>query len=136
MITRLRVRTAKGSSAVDITPQVSQAVRSSGIQSGVCHVYVPHTTAGATINEGADASVADDLLDHLDRLVPWDGPYRHAEGNAAAHIKSSLVGHAATILVEGGRLLLGTWQAIFLCEFDGPREREVLVTVVGGDRAT
>ncbi len=116
---------------VDITGQVAAIVRAGGVAEGVCHVYVPHTTAGVTINENADPDVTADMLAGLDRLVP-QLPYRHAEGNSPAHIKASLLGAAATVPVTGGALYLGTWQAIYLGEFDGPRRRTVCVTIVGG----
>jgi len=129
-MTRLRVRTSERSCMVDVTPQIRRAVDASGVQSGICLVCVPHTTAGVTVNEGADPAVVEDILTHLDKLVPRGAAYRHEEGNSAAHIKATLVGQSAEILVESRQLVLGTWQAIFLCEFDGPREREVLVKVV------
>ena len=101
------------------------------MQSGTCHVYVPHTTAGLTINENADPDVARDILADLARLVPAEGDYRHAEGNSDAHIKASLVGFSAMVPVVDGRPALGTWQGVYLCEFDGPRRRRVLVGVTG-----
>lgn len=116
---------------VDITGQVAAIVRAGGVAEGVCHVYVPHTTAGVTINENADPDVTADMLAGLDRLVP-QLPYRHAEGNSPAHIKASLLGAAATVPITGGALYLGTWQAIYLGEFDGPRRRTVCVTLAGG----
>jgi secondary thiamine-phosphate synthase enzyme len=100
------------------------------VHSGVCHVYVPHTTAGITVNEGADPDVARDIEAALDRLVPKDAGYRHAEGNSDSHVKSALMGSSATVFVAGGRLELGRWQGIFLCEFDGPRERTLRIKVV------
>lgn len=112
-----------------ITEQVQEMVNASGISDGVCHVYVPHTTAGVTINEGADPDVVRDMIMELNRIVPFEDGYRHAEGNSAAHIKASMMGSSATILVQDGKLQLGTWQAIFFCEFDGPRRRDVLVRV-------
>jgi len=114
----------------DITLKVKDAVESSGIQSGVCYVFVPHTTAGITVNEHADPSVAEDITAQLEAMVPQHNNYRHMEGNAPAHIKASLVGNSETLLVEGGKLVLGTWQGIFLCEFDGPRNRTVLIKVM------
>ncbi len=116
---------------VDITEKVRSAAARSGKRRGCVFVYVPHTTAGITINEHADPDVAADIQRTLDRLVPWDGPYRHSEGNAAAHVKAALLGHCATIPVEGGKLALGTWQGIFFAEFDGPRRRKVFVQVIG-----
>ncbi len=126
----LSIQTHQRAEMVDITAQVQAAVGESGIRDGICYVYVPHTTAGLTINENADPNVPRDLLAQLERLVPWDGPYHHAEGNAAAHIKASLVGSSLAIFVHGGRLALGTWQAVFFCEFDGPRSRQVYVETV------
>ncbi|HID94726.1 MAG TPA: YjbQ family protein [Candidatus Latescibacteria bacterium] len=126
------VSTHSRSQLLDITAQIQRVVSESGIKEGICHIYVPHTTAGLTINEGADPSVRKDILMELDRNIPWDGDYHHLEGNAAAHIKASLVGSSKTVFIEGGRLILGTWQAIFFCEFDGPRRRRVLVKITGG----
>jgi secondary thiamine-phosphate synthase enzyme len=125
MIVSISIRTRNRSEMVDITPMVMEELQKVGLQEGVCYLYVPHTTAGITINEGADPSVAMDMEEMLNTLVPWEGSYRHLEGNAAAHIKSSLVGSSVTVLVESGQLKLGTWQAIFFCEFDGPRSRKV-----------
>ncbi len=125
----IAVQTHQHSQMIDITAQVQQAVRESGVQEGVALVYCPHTTAGLTINENADPSVAADILETLEKMVPWRANYRHTEGNAAAHVKSSLLGHALTVPVQGGRLALGTWQGVFFCEFDGPRSRRVLVQV-------
>lgn len=124
------VRTGARSQLVDITSRVREAVRKTGMREGLCQVYIPHTTAGVTVNEAADPDVAADILEHLERLVPR-GSYRHREGNADAHIKASLVGFSATLPVAGGDLALGTWQGIFLCEFDGPRLRRVVVSVLG-----
>jgi len=106
-------------------------VSESGVTTGLCHVYVPHTTAGVFINENADPDVKADVVARLEALVPWDNHYRHAEGNAAAHIKSTLIGTSQTIPVRNGRLALGRWQAIYFAEFDGPRERHFQVTVLG-----
>jgi len=115
---------------VDITENVQGCVRQSGVQEGICVILVPHTTAGLTVNENWDVSVKADLLAALERLVPWQAGYRHVEGNAAAHIKTSLLGSSHTLLVQGGHLVLGTWQGLFLAEFDGPRPRQVLVRVM------
>lgn len=114
---------------IDITQEVRRIVRESGILKGLCHLYVPHTTASVTINENSDPNVKLDILAQLEKSVPTTGSYLHAEGNAAAHIKASLVGPSQTIFIENGKLVLGTWQAIFFCEFDGPRSRTVLVKV-------
>ena len=114
---------------VDITEDVRKAVRESRVASGLCFVFVPHTTAAVTINENADPDVPRDILAELDKVIPLHDNYRHMEGNAAAHIKASLVGASEQIFVEKGELVLGTWQSVFLCEFDGPRTRRVLIKV-------
>ena len=132
MFEQLDVRTPAHACLVDITAQVQQAVSRSGVQEGVCHVYVPHTTAGLTFNENADPDVRSDMLKALDRAVPWRGDYDHAEGNSAAHVKASMLGFSHFVLVVGGQLRLGTWQGIYLAEFDGPRSRKVWVKVVAG----
>ena len=115
---------------VDITGQVQKSVTDAGIKDGICYVYNPHTTAGLTINEGADPAVRDDIVAVLKRIIPHDYPYRHMEGNSPAHIMASLMGSSVTVLVENGRLVLGTWQKIFFCEFDGPRSRKVICKVI------
>lgn len=115
---------------VDITAEVHRCVRESGVQQGICVLFVPHTTAGVTVNENWDPSVKADILAVLDRLVPWQGSYRHTEGNAAAHVKASLLGSSQTLFIQNGKLVLGTWQGVFLAEFDGPRRREVLVRII------
>jgi secondary thiamine-phosphate synthase enzyme len=125
----LDVRTRAHSELLDITSQVQQAVAASGVQEGVCHVFVPHTTAGLTLNENWDPSVRDDLVRAMTAMVP-DVPYRHGEGNSPAHLMSSLIGASETLLVSGGQLVLGTWQGVYLAEFDGPRRRRVLVKIV------
>jgi len=126
----LAVSSTQRSEFVDITSEVQDIVRESGVRNGTCTVFVPHTTAGLVINENWDPSVKADLLTTLDRLVPWQAGYRHVEGNAAAHIKAALVGASETVPVRDGRLTLGRWQGIALAEFDGPRHRRVLVQVV------
>jgi secondary thiamine-phosphate synthase enzyme len=128
--TSFEVHTRRRAQLADITEKVAAAVQQAGVPDGVCHVFVPHTTAGVTINEGADPDVARDLESHLARLVPKDAGFDHAEGNSDSHIKTALVGPAVTAPVRGGRLALGTWQAIFLCEWDGPRTRRVEVAVI------
>jgi secondary thiamine-phosphate synthase enzyme len=128
---RLTVNSSKRADVIDVTERVQEAVTKSAIETGLCHVYVPHTTAGVFINENADPDVMHDFLTTLDRLVPWENGYRHAEGNAAAHVKSTLIGTAQTIPVHGGRLALGRWQGIYFAEFDGPRERQLTVTILG-----
>jgi secondary thiamine-phosphate synthase enzyme len=124
------VRTSRRSHLVDVTAQVAAEVERAQVPEGVCHVFVPHTTAGVTINEGADPDVARDIEARLTNMVPKVAGYRHAEGNADSHIKTVLIGPGCTAPVRGGKLALGTWQAIFLCEWDGPRTRRVEVAVV------
>ena len=123
------VRTQQREQMVDITAEVAAAVREAGVGSGQVLVYCPHTTAGLTVNEAADPDVRADIIDGLRRLVPKSGGWRHAEGNADAHLKASLMGSSVTVPLEGGKLALGTWQGVFLCEFDGPRRRTVRVCV-------
>jgi secondary thiamine-phosphate synthase enzyme len=126
----LRFKTSRRTELRDITDEVKKAVRDSGVRHGVCHLYVPHTTAGIMINEHADPDVASDVEGIADRLVPHTGPYRHAEGNTDSHMKAILTGTSQLVFIEGGEPALGTWQGIFLCEFDGPRQRTVLVKIV------
>jgi secondary thiamine-phosphate synthase enzyme len=114
---------------IDITGRIRTLLKESGIKSGVCHVFVPHTTAAVTINENADPDVPRDILMELEKIVPLSDNYRHMEGNSAAHIKASMLGASETIFIENGDLVLGTWQSIFFCEFDGPRTRRVLVLI-------
>ncbi|PIO04037.1 hypothetical protein COT48_02470 [Candidatus Woesearchaeota archaeon CG08_land_8_20_14_0_20_47_9] len=127
MIKELSVRTSKRNEFIDITRQVEQAVQ--GVREGVVTVFVPHTTAAVTINENADPSVVSDILGKLAQLVPEQDNYSHAEGNSDAHIKSSLLGSSLTVIVKDGKLMLGTWQGIYLCEFDGPRTRRVIISL-------
>ncbi len=124
------VTTDRRAQFVDITAQVRRAVADSGVRSGVCCVYVPHTTAGLTINENADPDVVVDILAHLEKLVPRSAKFRHAEGNSDAHIKASMMGFGTNVIVEDGALALGRWQCIYFCEFDGPRRRTVCVQVM------
>ena len=129
---QLNVRTPSRACMVELTKQVQEAVTRNGVEEGVCYVFVPHTTAGLTINENADPTVQSDMLQALDKIVPWRDNYDHAEGNSAAHVKASMMGASLSILVHGGRLRLGMWQGIYLCEFDGPRHRQVYVKVMSG----
>lgn len=117
---------------LDITREVEKTLTRSGMDDGLVFVFVPHTTAGVTINEGADPRVAEDILGTLNRLIPFQGDYRHLEGNSAAHIKASLMGSSVLVAMEKGKLVLGTWQAVFFGEFDGPRTREVLLKMIAG----
>jgi secondary thiamine-phosphate synthase enzyme len=131
MITReIQVKTKARNELIDITPQVEQVVKGSGITEGICVVVVPHTTAGVIVNENADPSVRSDIIAKLGALVPQGYQYLHREGNADAHIKAALVGTSESILVRGGKLALGTWQGVFFCEFDGPRTRQIWVRVM------
>jgi len=126
----LHVKTDRRTQFVDVTTQVQKVVAASGVASGICYLYVPHTTAAITINECADPDVARDVEGALDRLISAAGPYRHGEGNSDSHVKSVLVGASQIIYVEGGKLVLGRWQGVFFCEFDGPCERRLQVKVV------
>ncbi len=128
----LTVKTKAKTELIDITSEIQQMVLSSGIEEGLCILYVPHTTAGITINESADPSVKGDILMILNKIVPWEAGYRHLEGNSPAHIKSTIVGASELVIIENGRLVLGTWQGIFFCEFDGPRTRKVHVRFLQG----
>ncbi|MBM3860083.1 MAG: YjbQ family protein [Verrucomicrobia bacterium] len=126
----LTIRTSRRDQFVNVTSEVQQAVTDSGVKDGVCTVFVPHTTAGITINENADPDVVADILYALDKAVPWTSPYyRHGEGNTAAHVKASMMGSSAQIPVKNERLQLGTWQAIYFCEFDGPRSRTLWIVL-------
>ena len=126
----LTVKTKSRTELIDITSEVQNTVRSSSIADGICMLYVPHTTAAITINESADPSVKTDILMILNEIVPWKAKYRHLEGNSPAHVKSTLVGASELVAIENGRLVLGTWQGIFFCEFDGPRTRKLHVNLM------
>ncbi len=129
-MTSFTIRTTASVEMIDITDRVAAAVSESGVKNGFCRVFIPHTTAAVTINENADPDVPRDILAALDRIVPLSDRYRHAEGNAAAHIKASLFGASQTVFIESGRLVLGTWQSLFFCEFDGPRTRMIRIKVI------
>jgi secondary thiamine-phosphate synthase enzyme len=129
---RLRVETKSRDQVVLVRRDVEEALRGLGAGDGLCHLWCPHTTAAVSVNEGADPDVARDFLARLDEVVPWEAGYRHAEGNAAAHIKAVLVGPSVTVAVEDGRLALGTWQDVYFCEFDGPRRRTLEVRFLPG----
>jgi secondary thiamine-phosphate synthase enzyme len=126
----LRIKTGRRTQLVDVTEEVKQVVAASGVVSGVCYLYVPHTTVGVAINEHFDPDVATDLEGLFERLVPRSGPYRHAEGNSDSHAKAVLTGASQAIFVDDGKLMLGQWQGIFFCEFDGPRERKLWVKIL------
>ncbi len=127
---RIQLKTHYKSEFIDITQEVNGIVQKQRIKEGMCYVYVPHTTAAVTINENADPSVRKDILNEFNKMVPWDGNYTHGEGNAAAHIKATLVGSSVSVPISSGKLALGTWQGIYFCEFDGPRHREVFVQTI------
>jgi secondary thiamine-phosphate synthase enzyme len=126
----LSVKTRARTELIDVTSDINQVIQKSGIEQGLCMLYVPHTTAAVTINESADPSVKSDMLMILNKIIPWEANYRHLEGNSAAHIKSTLVGSSELIAIENRTLVLGTWQGIFFCEFDGPRNRKLQVHIL------
>lgn len=126
----LSVKTRETTELIDITSNINRLVQESGVDQGLCMLYVPHTTAAVTINESADPSVKSDMLKILNQIIPWEANYRHLEGNSAAHIKATLVGSSELIAIENQQLVLGTWQGIFFCEFDGPRSRKLQVRIV------
>jgi secondary thiamine-phosphate synthase enzyme len=126
----LSLKTRETTELVDITSEINRLVQKSGVDQGLCMLYVPHTTAAVTINESADPSVKSDMLMILNQIIPWEADYRHLEGNSAAHIKATLVGSSELIAIENQQLVLGTWQGIFFCEFDGPRNRKLQVRII------
>jgi secondary thiamine-phosphate synthase enzyme len=126
----LSVKTSSRTELIDITSQIAKFVKESGVTEGLCLLYVPHTTGAVTINESADASVKGDILMVLNQIVPWEADYRHLEGNSPAHVKATLVGASETVVIEKGALVLGTWQGIFFCEFDGPRTRKLHIRII------
>ena len=127
---KLNLRTTQHTQMLNITGPVQRAVTESGVKSGICTVFIPHTTAAVTINENADPDVVRDFTMEINKLIPWEDGYRHVEGNSAAHLKASMVGFSAQIIIDEGRLVLGTWQGIYFCEFDGPRSRNVYVKLM------
>ncbi|MGO9620852.1 MAG: secondary thiamine-phosphate synthase enzyme YjbQ [Desulfobaccales bacterium] len=131
MLQTLTLRTSSRNEFLDVTREIQAAVLESGVREGLCHLFVPHTTAALTINENADPSVKSDILMVLNKIISDQEPYRHLEGNSPAHIKASLMGPQLTLMVSSGRLVLGTWQGIYLCEFDGPRSRRLHLKVMG-----
>jgi secondary thiamine-phosphate synthase enzyme len=128
---RHKIQTTKPQEFIDITNMVAAEVKNSNVQDGIAVIYVPHTTAGVTINENADPDVVRDMISTLDKTYPVHGEYLHFEGNSHAHIKASLMGSSCTVIIQEGKLLLGTWQGIYFCEFDGPRNREFYVKIIG-----
>ena len=131
-MTTLTLESRRPVELIDVTRQVREAIRSSGVRNGLALVFTPHTTAAVTINENADPDVVRDIVMELNKIVPLQDNYRHAEGNSAAHLKSSLIGASETLIVVNGEAQLGTWQGIYFCEFDGPRKRTLQVQVIGG----
>lgn len=132
MLKKMYLQTDKKMQVVDITEDVRKIVHESGIEDGICVVFVPHTTSAVTINENADPDVTNDILNEFEKIVPFEDNYAHIEGNSAAHIKSSLVGSSEHIIISNKELLLGTWQAIYFVDFDGPRNRKYLVKIIAG----
>ncbi|MEJ2634468.1 MAG: secondary thiamine-phosphate synthase enzyme YjbQ [Calditrichia bacterium] len=130
MYSRLSVKTDSQTEFIDITQKIQNIISEREMDTGICHIFVPHTTAGVSINENADPSVVHDILKELNKIVPFQDSYQHGEGNSAAHIKSSLIGSSLSVIIENGRLQLGTWQGIYFCEFDGPRVRNVWVKLM------
>lgn len=131
MLTKLSVNTSKHTQMLNITDMIRKAVEDSGVRSGLCTVFIPHTTAAVTINENADPDVVRDFTMEINKLVPWEDGYQHMEGNSAAHLKASMIGFSEQIIIEDGRLVLGTWQGVYFCEYDGPRRRNVYVKLMG-----
>ena len=134
MIQTFQVMTTTQTEFIEITYSVQEAVQKTGMRDGICLIFIPHTTAAVTINENADPSVVQDIVMELNKMVPFKNQYRHMEGNSPAHIKASLMGCSEIVLVESGKLFLGTWQGVFFCEFDGPRNRKVHVKMISNDR--
>ena len=126
------VRTTAHTQMIDITKQVQKIVTESGVKDGICVIFVPHTTAAVTINENADPDVQTDFMKEINKIVPWEDGYRHMEGNSAAHLKSSMMGFSETVIIDQGRLLLGTWQGVYFLEYDGARHRKVYVKILEG----
>lgn len=130
MIKTVTIKTKSRTEFIDVTDEIAKIIKESSVKNGICTIFVPHTTAGITINEGADPSVKRDILTTLNRVIPFEGDYQHSEGNSPAHIKSTLTGVSISLIIEDGKLILGTWQSIFFCEFDGPRHRRVVVKII------
>ena len=126
----LDIRTGSHTEFINITSRVQQAVTDSGVTDGLCVIFVPHTTAAVTINENADPDVVRDMKTELEKIVPWEDGYHHYEGNSAAHLKASMIGFSEQVIIEDGRLVLGTWQGIYFCEFDGPRNRKLKIKIL------
>ena len=134
MVRYINVKSRARTEFIDITEKVQEVLKDTGISSGICSIFVPHTTAAVTVNEGADPTVQRDIQTFLNKMVPFEGDYQHREGNSSAHIKTALIGVSQTVLIDEGRLVLGTWQSIFFCEFDGPRHRRVALKIIASDK--
>ena len=134
MVRYINVKSRSRTEFIDITEKIQETIKEAGVANGVCSLFVPHTTAGITINEGVDPTVQRDIQTFLNKLVPFEGDYHHREGNSSAHIKASLIGSSQSVLIGDGKIVLGTWQSIFFCEFDGPRHRRVALRFSGGDK--
>ncbi|OGC78266.1 MAG: hypothetical protein A2145_05095 [candidate division Zixibacteria bacterium RBG_16_40_9] len=132
MIKKLEIKTGSRTEVIDITDKIQKVISDSKIKSGICIIYVPHTTAGITVNENYDPSVRVDILEALEKIAPLSARYKHTEGNADSHIKTSMVGSSTTLLIEDSKILLGSWQGIMFCEFDGPRNRKLVVKIIAG----
>ena len=129
MLIQMNIRTSKHTQMINITGTVQKAVTESGVKSGICTVFIPHTTAAVTINENADPDVVRDFTMEINKIVPWEDGYQHMEGNSAAHLKASMIGFSELVIIDEGRLVLGTWQGIYFCEFDGPRSRKLYLKI-------
>ena len=134
MVRYINVKSRDRTEFIDITEKIQEVLKETGVSSGVCNIFVPHTTAAVTVNEGVDPTVQRDIQNFLNKMVPFEGDYHHREGNSSAHIKTTLIGVSQTVLIDEGRLVLGTWQSIFFCEFDGPRHRRVALKIIAGDK--
>ena len=134
MVRYINVKSRERTEFIDITEKIQEVLKEIGISSGVCNIFVPHTTAAVTVNEGVDPTVQRDIQTFLNKMVPYEGDYHHREGNSSAHIKTTLTGVSQTVLIDEGSLVLGTWQSIFFCEFDGPRHRRVALKIIAGDK--
>ena len=129
MLIQMNIKTSKHTQMINITETVQKAVTESGVKEGICTVFIPHTTAAVTINENADPDVVRDFTMEINKIVPWEDGYQHMEGNSAAHLKASMIGFSEQIIIDGGRLVLGTWQGVYFCEFDGPRSRKLYLKI-------
>ncbi len=134
MVRYINVKSRERTEFIDITEKIQEVLKETGVSSGVCNIFVPHTTAAVTVNEGVDPTVMRDIQTFLNKMVPFEGDYHHREGNSSAHIKTTLTGVSQTVLIDEGRLVLGTWQSVFFCEFDGPRHRRVALKIIAGDK--